>query len=261
MGVKLFKHEFLRTRGVLGAIFGLCLLLALTALVTANVPGLSQLAFVGGVVATLAVIPATQIYLAIHLYRSTFGRQGYFTNAIPVPARTVLGVKYVYALVMTFAALAVALASAWVCGRSAAVQGSDVWAEGWTAVGALWREYPGQVGLFIVLFLLSLAAYLAQYYFSVVVGSEPWIRRSGALGPVVTYILVYIGLQVAALLGLVLPPTVDIATGEFTWLMPIAALERGDSGLPLWSAVSALIISAVLLWRALRGPQRRLELR
>lgn len=258
----LLKQEFRRTRGILASLCGFVVLLALIALATVRVPLLGGAANVTAAIAMGALTPLVQLALTVDLYRSTFGRQGYFAHGIPLRARTLMLTKYLYGVLASLVALLVTFTALWILGRADALRGGSQWKSAVTGVRTLWEQHPWLTIAGVIFALLIVCAYLAQLHFAVVVGSEPWIRRAGAMGPVVTYILVYLGMQAVGIVSLLIPPLYNLQTTTFQWAVPLMELlgEETTPALPVVVFVLPILASAVLLWRAVTGVERRLEL-
>lgn len=107
MTTTLLKHEWLRTRGTLGMLFGiLALVVILGALLAATGwPLLSELGVLLAMLGLFVLVPATQLLLTADYWRSGYGRTGYFTHSIPARGATIFRAKLAWAIIASFAAL------------------------------------------------------------------------------------------------------------------------------------------------------------
>lgn len=261
---KLMKHEWRRTRGILG-------------IATLIAVGIGAIAWIGSMISPIVFAPAfmvgvlvasllpfaTQIYLATHLYQTTYGRRGYFEHAIPVKGSTLLLTKYLYAVLVSLFSLALtALLVLLLHLGERNVGGSTVagFGQAWEFLGQ-WS--PWAQPLVVIFGLLTILSYLAHFYFSVTVGSEARFNKLGVMGPVLMFVIVDVVLQVVSFIGLFLPPGYNLQRGDWDWGIPfISLLNDNELGsLPMMSAVLTFIVSGVLLWRAVVSVNKKLELR
>lgn len=261
---KLMRHEFLRTRAALGLagaiallICGVAYALALISPVVAMVP--FGIAFVISLMFTFGI----QIFLAVDFYRSSYGRRGYFTHTLPVKGSTLVWAKLGYAMLASVAAVAWALVLLLVCLATAVELQLVTYEAFWAGFRETFGNTPWFVWFLVLNFLALLISTIVQYYFSAAVGSEAWINRAGAMGPVVTFIIVYAAFQVVAMLAFLIPPSYQPLTETWTWSLPLLdMLEDPDRmGIPMsvfWISYAA---SAVLIWRTVVSVGRKLELR
>src|SRR5699024_35743 len=107
MTTTLLKHEWLRTRGTLGMLFGiLALVVILGALLAATGwPLLSELGVLLAMLGLFVLVPAAQLLLTADYWRSGYGRTGYFTHSIPARGATIFRAKLAWAIIASFAAL------------------------------------------------------------------------------------------------------------------------------------------------------------
>src|SRR5699024_8617700 len=123
MTTTLLKHEWLRTRGVLGMFFGVVVLVGILGSLLA-VTGWAVLSLLGlllGVLAVLVIVPGVQLLLAADYWRSGYGRTGYFTQSIPVRGSTIFWAKLVWAVLVSLAAVVVTALLGWVVWWAVAV--------------------------------------------------------------------------------------------------------------------------------------------
>ena len=102
----LLKHEWLRTRSLLGSIGAVAVLLvaAGTALTATGWPGISLVGMLMVMAPLAALVPATQIALAVHYWQSSYSRTGYFTQSLPLSGVTIYAAKLAWALLVSLLA-------------------------------------------------------------------------------------------------------------------------------------------------------------
>src|SRR5699024_6667132 len=91
MTATLLKHEWLRTRSMLGAIAGIAVVLAAlgSLLAATRWPLISTIGAYAVTVTIAGLVPAVQLALAADYWRSSYGRTGYFTQTLPVSGPTI----------------------------------------------------------------------------------------------------------------------------------------------------------------------------
>ncbi len=260
----LMKHEFVRTRSALALIGVIPLLLVLVgwALGSLSAP-VGALTFGLGIVSAFALPLVVQLYLAVDLYKSTFGRRGYLTHTLPVEGRTLVLTKTLHMLLVCLATLLwsvlLLVLSGWSGETMHAWRVDDIL----EPLRWLWAERPGFVafGLCTVvgLYLVS----MTYYVFAVTVGSEAWINRHGGIGPVVTFVILYAATQVLGMLAFLIPPNYNLTDGSIDWSLPITHMvgDPEDAFLPISMFLIGYVIGAVLIWRSVVSVTRKLELR
>lgn len=262
---KLMKHEWRRTRGILGIMTLIAIGIGVIAWIGSMIsPIVFGPAFMIGVLVASLLPFATQVYLAMHLYQTTYGRRGYFEHAIPVKGSTLLLTKYLYAAIVSVFSLALSAILIYLLHLGERNIGSSTVAGFGQAWELLGQWSPWAQPLVIVGGLLTVLSYLAHFYFSVTVGSESWINKQGVMGPVLVFVLAYVGLQLVSFLGLLfIPPAYSIERGQWEWGIPFLTLvNNSDSGsLPAMAIVLSFVASGVLLWRAVVSVNKKLELR
>ena len=254
------KYEFIRTKWAIALGWGFTLLLALISYGAAHISGVvAGVPIVLGIIAVAALPFAVQLYLGIHLYRSTFGRRGYFELTVPVKNSTLIASKFLWASLVSLVSLVVCASSLWILGKADAVLGGS-------ALDIVTRAVTDRPDLGVIALAIGLLTYLgmlAQIYFAVVIGSEAWINKSGGFGPVIVYIIVYVAMQLIGLVLLLIPPTYDFLGQTWHWTPPLLTDMSADdaASLPVLVVVGSILLSAGMFWQALVSVQRRLELR
>lgn len=176
-------------------------------LVLLNVPVLSPLAILLGVLAIVALAGGTPLFLLWRYYQSMYGREGYLTHVVPVKPAALYAAKYTWALVVSLLALA---ASAVLAGAlmlaSAVANGASV-STLWQMVVGFFGNLSGMQATLVVLAMVGgLALYIAQFGWIVTFGMEDRFRKLGIGGPVLIWFLNYIAMQILLLAGLLLIP-------------------------------------------------------
>ncbi|WP_418277761.1 hypothetical protein ACNHYB_07280 [Isoptericola jiangsuensis] len=199
--ITLLKHEILRTRAVLGLVTGVAVLLALAGalLGATGWPVLASLGTVLAYGAAFVLVPVAQILLAVHYWRSSYGRTGYLTQTLPVKGSTIYWSKMLWAWLVSLVGVVVAVGIALGATRLIALGGGPLAVEvslrdGWRSLVDV-ASWWGAVAL--VLAVLSLVLiWPTQYFFAASLGSEAPLNRMGAGGPIVVWLGVYLAIQV-----------------------------------------------------------------
>lgn len=269
----LLKHEWLRTRSLLGSIGAVAVLLvaAGTALTATGWPGISLVGMLMVMAPLAALVPATQIALAVHYWQSSYSRTGYFTQSLPLSGVTIYLAKLAWALLISLlAVLATAglLMAAWpvLAGQLGGERNPfslvrQMWEAG-TAVTSTAVLIAG-----IVLFVALILIWPIQYFFAASVGSETPLNRLGLGGPVVVFLGLYLASQVLIFLGMVALPwgvtMVDGRLGIEQWSV-FAEMAAGNASrddiMPVGFVPMLLLIGAGCLLRTVHSWRRRISL-
>lgn len=269
----LLKHEWLRTRSLLGSIGAVAVLLvaAGTALTATGWPGISLVGMLMVMAPLAALVPATQIALAVHYWQSSYSRTGYFTQSLPLSGVTIYAAKLAWALLVSLlAVLATAglLMAAWpvLAGQLGGERNPfslirQMWEAG-TAVTS-----PPVLIAGILLFVGLILIWPIQYFFAASVGSETPLNRLGLGGPVVVFLGLYLASQVLVFLGMAALPwgltMVDGQLGIEHWSV-FAEIAAGNASrddiMPVGFVPMLLLIGAVCLLRTVHSWRRRISL-
>lgn len=269
----LLKHEWLRTRSLLGSIGAVVVLLvaAGAALTATGWPGISLVGMLMVMAPLAALVPTTQIALAVHYWQSSYSRTGYFTQSLPLNGVTIYAAKLAWALLVSLVAvLATAglLMAAWpvLAGQLGGERNpfsliQQMWEAG-TAVTSSPVLIAG-----ILLFVGLILIWPIQYFFAASVGSESPLNRLGLGGPVVVFLGLYLASQVLIFLGIAALPwgltTVDGKLGIESWSV-FAEMAAGDAGrddiMPIGFVPALLVIAVVCLLRTAHSWRRRISL-
>lgn len=269
----LLKHEWLRTRSLLGSIGAVAVLLvaAGTALTATGWPGISLVGMLMVMAPLAALVPATQISLAVHYWQSSYSRTGYFTQSLPLSGVTIYAAKLAWALLVSLlAVLATAglLMAAWpvLAGQLGGERNPfslirQMWEAG-TAVTSTPVLIAG-----ILLFVGLILIWPIQYFFAASVGSETPLNRLGLGGPVVVFLGLYLASQVLVFLGMAALPwgltMVDGQLGIEHWSV-FAEIAAGDASrddiMPVGFVPMLLLIGVVCLLRTVHSWRRRISL-
>jgi len=269
----LMKHEWLRTRGLLGTIGAIALLLvtAGTALTATGWPGISTIGMLMVVVPLFALIPATQLALTVHYWQSSYSRTGYFTQSLPVRGSTIYAAKLLWALLVSLAGLLAILgllAAVWpvLAGQLGAERNP------FAVVQQLWSSYAevASTPLLIVGILLFVGMVLIwpiQYFFAASVGSETPLNRLGLGGPVVVFLGLYLATQVLTFLGMAaLPWGIGMADGQLgvvRWAVfeeMAAGSAANEDIMPIGFVPVILLVTLVCLVRTVLSWRSRVSL-
>lgn len=269
----LLKHEWLRTRSLLGSIGAVAVLLvaAGTALTATGWPGISLVGMLMVMAPLAALVPATQIALAVHYWQSSYSRTGYFTQSLPLSGVTIYAAKLAWALLVSLlAVLATAglLMAAWpvLAGQLGGERNPfslirQMWEAG-TAVTSTPVLIAG-----ILLFVALILIWPIQYFFAASVGSETPLNRLGLGGPVVVFLGLYLASQVLVFLGMAALPwgltMVDGQLGIEHWSV-FAEMAAGNASrddiMPVGFVPMLLLIGVVCLLRTVHSWRRRISL-
>ena len=269
----LLKHEWLRTRSLLGSIGAVAVLLvaAGTALTATGWPGISLVGMLMVMAPLAALVPATQIALAVHYWQSSYSRTGYFTQSLPLRGPTIYAAKLLWALLVSLAGLLVSLGlllAAWpvIAGQLGADRNP------FSVAGQMWSSFasvaPAPVLIAaVVLFVGMILIWPIQYFFAASVGSETPLNRLGLGGPVVVFLGLYLASQVLVFLGMAALPwgltMVDGQLGIDHWSV-FAEMAAGDASrddiMPIGFVPALLVIAVVCLLRTVHSWRRKISL-
>lgn len=261
---KLMKHEFLRTRSVLGLSAAATLLIVVAGYgLSLFTPFVAGFPFFIGFIVSCAYVFAVQLYLAIDLYRSSFGRRGYFTHTLPIKGSTLLWTKFGYAMLVTLAAIVWTVVLLLITLATADRLGFFTFGQLRVSLDLLIGSAPWLIWFVVLNIVGLLVATLAQYYFCVTIGSEAWLNKTGGLGPVVVFVVFYFVYQIVGVLALLIPPSFLPGSSTWTWGPPMVDMinDPSSAGIPLSVFWVTYLVSALLMWRAVKSVSKKLELR
>lgn len=266
-----FKHEWLRTRSMLGTALGIAALLVVaSALLSATGwPLLSQFGMITGIVALSATVPALQLLLSIDHYRTSFGRTGYFTQTLPLRGSRIYLAKLLWGLLVTLVGVVATLlfaAALWV--GTAIVSGAPVnpvvaLRDYWTQIADVTPAWVIIVGVAtIVMFICS---WLVMFYFAVAVGSEKRLNQLGVGGPVLVFAGLYVTVQLTMAASILLIPLAIGMEDGSLGLVSVNLLGdlmegRNSDVMPLGLIPPVVVITALCLWRSARSWNRKVSL-
>lgn len=263
MTTTLLRHEFLRTKGMLGVITGIVALLVVVGSLLALTPfGAAQaLGMVIAVVSLGAYIPVLLIAMAVDYWRSAYGRTGYFVHGIPLTGGRIYGARLLYGAGVVVAGYVVAgllaLLPALVAASHQRPAGTGAFTYLATAVRDVLQTVTPMTWVALVVAVLLLTwSYLVQYYFAASIGSGPRWSSLGAFGPVVVWIALYLVMQavmIASVFTLPLGISVDGGALHLVGVDYLAAAMSGaePNALPGGMIVAVLLATAVFtVWTA-----------
>lgn len=273
MTTTLLKHEWLRTRGALGMYFGITVLVGLLGSLL-GASGWSVLSVLGLLLAFLAVfvlVPGVQLLLVADYWRSGYGRTGYFTQSIPVRGATIFRAKLLWAVLVSLAAVVLTVLLGWVVWWAVAINSGitspsvavigDIMAD-LAEIAPAWMIVAGAV-----LMLASFLVWPIYYYFAVSVGHENRFAGMGAAGPIVVFVVLYVGMQLASLLGMVAIPLGIGMEGDRLGLVSFNVLDEMTVGtanseaMPIGFLATMGLILVFCAWRTVRSWNHKVALR
>lgn len=269
----LLKHEWLRTRGMLGTVVALAgMIVGVASLLTATGwPMISPFGLLAGAIAIVVLVPVLQLALTADFWRSSYSRTGYFTHSLPVRGGRIYAAKLTWALVVTLVALVV---SAGLLGLFWPVAASQFGAEinPFLVLRDLWGQLTSQMSTMLLIggalaFLVMYLVWPIQYYFAVSVGSEERLNRLGLGGPVLVFVGLYLVTQVTVLTGMIAIPFGVGMDGGQLGVVPFGLLSEmgvsagtGSDVMPLGMFPPILIVTLFCLWRTVRSWNKRVAL-
>lgn len=269
----LLKHEFLRTRGLLGLVGGIAVLVGASGILLALTgwPLLSTLGVLVVLVVTFGLVPAVQIVLTVDFWRSSFGRTGYLTHTLPRRGGTIFWAKLVWAWLASLAAAAVAV-GLFLLALPAATRGMggsvgdayaslrDAWV-GFTEIAPTWAVVAAVLST-----LAMILIWPVQYYFAASVGSQAPMNRLGVGGPVLVGLGIYVATQVLVFLSFAAVPLAVGMEGGRLGLVPFdlfAEMAKGNDSadvMPIGFLPALLVVSVVATAWSVRSWNRRVSL-
>lgn len=272
MGAKLIKHEAIRTGPALGVILAVAagLVVLGTAAARLGLPVISVLGYGLAVLASVAVIPVVQFYLAADFYRSSFRRTGYFTQTLPIAGGRIFRWKLAWgglvSVVTGIVSGALILYHLRFVSGVLGLEPGDMWASVRSFWNAALEEWPWWVMVAgVALVILFLIANLSYLYFSATAGAAEPLNQHGIAGPIVVGVFTYLAQQLLFLGAIIaIPYGVEfldggLAISNVNWLSEITA-NSSPSGMPIGFVVIYPIVIAVLVTWCNRIWQKRISL-
>ncbi|WGH83356.1 hypothetical protein [Auritidibacter ignavus] len=283
MTLTLLKHEFIRTRVLLAIIIGGALAASAlgTLLMWINVPVVSQFGPPLIVLPIVALVPATQIALAIDFWRSGFRSGGYLTHSLPVKGATIFWTKLLHMMLATAVVLIIGFLLFWAAWFTFA---SSPTAAGWgpeepnlfvvlgSGLEAIsdFISLPLLLGVYLpIVVLFMFFTWPVMYAFIASVGSEGPFGRMGIGGLALMGVITYVGSQAITFLATLATPLgfdFNAVSDEGTpQLVVINTLEiafaDGDSAImPLGVLVGTILTLVIVMWRTHRSWNRHVSL-
>lgn len=205
----LFKNEARLQGRTLLAFTGIAAatLLGSIVMVLIHTPVVSSLGLMMGVIAVFALAGGIPIYLLVRYYQSMYGREGYFTHVVPARASTLYWAKFLWAFTISLLSLVIAalLGLALFLAQMSST-GTSV-GRSWSMIIGVVSQAPGRiVALILILILVEVVLYLAQFGWIVSFGMEDRFRSLGLGGPVIVWFINYITIQILSLAAIFLIP-------------------------------------------------------
>lgn len=254
MGAKLIKHEALRTGPALGVLMGGAagLVVLGTAISRFELMGISTLGYIAAILASVALVPVAQFYLAVDFYRSSFGRTGYFTQTLPISGGKIFRWKLVWGAAVSVVTGVVSAGLILYQLRYAA--GAAMWPQVRTFLNQVREQMPWWVAAAgVVMIIVILIANLAYFYFAATAGAAEPLNRHGVAGPIVVGVIGYLAQQVLFLVAIIaIPLGLEISSGglsfnKVNWLNEIMT-NSNPSGIPLGFVAVYPIVIVVMVW-------------
>lgn len=253
MTSKLLKHEYLRTRGGILIIWAIAVGIgAAGCLMTLmKIPALSALGTAFAVMVTILLIPATQLYLGVDYWLSSYRREGYLTQTLPIPGSRIYWAKLAWAVLTTAAGAIVTGLLALAIAASAGALGTlATWWNNVLEITPVWGFIV--VGIVVATYLFSLVISL---FFAATLGSIEPLNRWGIGGPIVIMVATNFITQIALLLTMLLIPLgvglgangIELHTFSFVTLFTTNAVEFMPAG---WIPAIVIIPLIQMLWAA-----------
>ncbi|UFU02727.1 hypothetical protein LQF12_14750 [Ruania suaedae] len=270
--ITLLKHEFIQTRGLLGVAAGAAALLALlgSLLAATGWPVLGQLGLVMALMAIVALVPLTQILLAVRYWQSSHGRGGYLTQTLPVPGPQIYWAKMLWAWAASLLGALLSIGLALAASPLVAIGTGDQFRilttlqQGWTLLtdmAPVWGVVAA-VATFVAMILI----WPAQYFFAATIGSQAPLNRWGAGGPVLVYIAVYLGVQIITFVSFAAVPLAVGAQEGRLAMVPFNLFAEMASGpspadvMPLGFIPGLLVATLICIMWSVHSWKRRVSL-
>ncbi len=264
----LLKYEYKRTRGPIGAIFGILTAIVATGmfLVWWDIPVLGEMGLAFAVLALFGMAIAPALYLTFAYWSSSYGKKGYFTQTLPIKGSTIYWSKMIWITIIDFVAVAWALLLGWLLVAISygfeVVRPSKIWEMLTSALPV------GTLAALLFLVVLELLLMPAQLFFFATAGSREPLNGWGIGGPLVVWVVTYFIIQMTALIGMLALPfgleLVDSKSVQFTtfsWgeILASAASDTMNT-VPLGFVPVTLIIPLILMWWTARSWNRQTTL-
>lgn len=265
---RLIAHEWHRTRGLLSLIFGIAVAVALMSAVMMklNIPGISVMGLVTGMLSFTVLLAAVQIALGVDYWFANYRRTGYFTQTLPIKGSTQYWAKLLYGIMVCLVALVFAVAgfALWVW-ASETMSGLS-----FDLLNELWGQLRPQLGWEVwvigIVMVASIAfGLLVQLFFVASIGSEEPLNRLGLGGPVVVYVIYYFVVQFVTLISIFAIPfgvsnradgTIGLVRENFLAGFPNVTAEA----MPIGFIPVSVLIYIFLIWRTAYSWNRKVSL-
>lgn len=212
----IFAQDFRATRKTLATTVGILLIVTAVSLVLAalNVPVLGGFGLVLAIIASILITPIVLGLLAENYWRTMYGREGYFTMALPVGGRALFAAKVLYGATIAVAALAVTAVALVACAAALAIS---------TDQGVVEFLRAGFDEIDAAMFWLIAGSILLQILYLVVVGAglmsvgaRARFNHLGFGAPVIGAVLMYVVVTVTGFAAMLFVPLGIRLTGPDT---------------------------------------------
>ena len=273
----LVAQDFRSTRKNLFAVVGISMLvvvfsLALTAL---RVPIVGGIGLVIGIIAALGLSLVVLGLLVENYWRTMYGREGYFTMAIPVRGRTLFLAKVLFGLAVSIVAVALSavglLAAAVAHALSQGLDPFDFLRTGLGMVAPWMAGFAGAALLLQIVYLVVVGAGIMS------IGAQARFNHLGFGAPLLGGVIVYLVVQLVTFVAIMVLPIGLVMVGSDAGaivprgMLPefIAALEGTSQAqgtqtpnvLGLGYVFTSVAVIALMAWWGARAVERHTSLR
>ena len=208
----LIAQEARSLRRTLGGTAGILVLVTLVCLAGAalDIPFIGAVGLVVAITAAVAFTPLVLGILAENYWRTMYGREGYFTMALPVAGRSLFAAKVIFGLITAFAAAVVSVALLLACAAAFALS-IDQHPARFIREGL--AQIPDGMGVFLAIALLLQLIYLVIVGAALMsIGASARFNHLGFGAPVIGGVLTYVVMTAVSFVAMLLVP-LGIAIG------------------------------------------------
>lgn len=267
----LIAQEFRSTRKNLLSAIGVALLVVLVSLtLTAlKVPVLGSVTMLLGIAVAVAVTPLVLGLLVENYWRTMYGREGYFTMALPVRGRDLFAAKALFGFAASLIALIITAAG--LLGAATAYALSIGRDPGEFLRDGVAMIQPWMVWFGVVVALLQVAYLVVAGAAVMSIGAQGRFNHLGFGAPVIGGVIVYFVMQIVTFAAILFIPLGVVLTGEDAGsivpegMLPgfIASIQHDAAPhvLGLGFVVTSVVAIVLLAWWGIRSIERHTSLR
>lgn len=249
------------------------LALALASLIPVllHVPVLGPLGRVVAFASVFLLVPAWLLVLAWRYWTGMYGREGYFTMALPVRGRGLFAAKTLYACAVALVGLVLSVAV------GMGVYAVTTWADradvgrAFGVLRDMATAHPAMAWVGVAGAVVSLVCLIVEVAAVMSIGAEGRWNRMGIGAPLIGLVILYVVTEVVNLVAILwVPIGITIngpEPGRFVWRGMwsgfLDALRTGSQPdvLGLGSSLAAVALAVALGWWAVRSIERHTSLR